>query len=67
MRKNLEFALLNAGNLICCLGLSLIAPFYPTYSEKFDISESLLGFIFSLFPVGGILSSLIVGKMLNNV
>ncbi|CAD8170359.1 unnamed protein product [Paramecium octaurelia] len=60
-----EFSLLNIGNLICCLGLSLIAPFYPTYAEKFDVSGSLLGLIFGINPIGGILSSLIVGKILN--
>ncbi|CAK79138.1 unnamed protein product (macronuclear) [Paramecium tetraurelia] len=62
-----EFSLLNIGNLICCLGLSLIAPFYPTYAEKFDVSGSLLGLIFGINPIGGILSSLIVGKILNKV
>ncbi|CAD8204673.1 unnamed protein product [Paramecium octaurelia] len=61
-----EFALLNLGNLICCLGLSLIAPFYPTYAQKFDVTGSLLGLIFGINPIGGMLSSLIVGKILNN-
>lgn len=62
-----EFALLNLGNLICCLGLSLIAPFYPTYAQKFDVTGSLLGLIFGINPIGGMLSALIVGKILNNV
>ncbi|CAK57001.1 unnamed protein product (macronuclear) [Paramecium tetraurelia] len=61
-----EFALLNLGNLICTLGLSLIAPFYPTYALKFDVKGSLLGLIFGINPIGGMLSSLIVGKILNN-
>ncbi|CAD8093833.1 unnamed protein product [Paramecium primaurelia] len=60
-----EFYLLNIGNLICCLGLSVIAPFYPTYAEKFDVQGFLLGLIFAINPIGGILSSLIVGKILN--
>ncbi|CAD8070816.1 unnamed protein product [Paramecium sonneborni] len=66
MKAELEFALLNAGNLFCCLGLSLIAPFYPAYAHKFDVSNSLLGLIFGLNPIGGMLASLIVGKLLNH-
>jgi MFS family permease len=56
---------LNIGSLICCLGLSLIAPFYPTYAERFDISKTLLGLIFAINPIGGFIASLIVGKLLN--
>lgn len=67
MKAELEFALLNAGNLFCCLGFSLIAPFYPAYAKEFNVSNTILGLIFGMNPIGGMLASLIVGKLLNNV
>lgn len=67
MKEKYKFAILNIGNVICGLGLSLIAPFYPTYAEKFNLSNTLLGLIFAISPIGGFISSLIVGKLLNNV
>ncbi|CAD8204677.1 unnamed protein product [Paramecium octaurelia] len=66
MKAELEFALLNAGNLFCCLGFSLIAPFYPAYAKEYDVSNSILGLIFGMNPIGGMLASLIIGKLLNN-
>lgn len=67
MKIYYKFALMNAGNLICCLGLSLISPFYPTYAEKFKISQTILGLIFAINPIGGMIASLIVGKILTKV
>lgn len=66
-KNNYKFTFLNLGNLICCLGLSLISPFYPTYAEKFKISETILGFIFAINPIGGMIASLIIGKILTKV
>jgi MFS family permease len=65
MNIQIKFKVLCIGCLICCLGLSLITPFYPTYAERFDISKTLLGLIFAINPIGGFIASLIMGKLLN--
>ena len=62
------FYLLNIGAFIVCVGLSLIAPFYPSFAENLGVSKSMIGIIFAAYPIGNAIGSLIIGKYmkLNN-
>lgn len=66
-RKNQLFAILTTGYFIFCLALSIIAPFFPAFAESRDISEAIVGLVFSANPVGAVLAALFLGKILTNV
>jgi MFS family permease len=65
MNKNLVFYLLMVCQLICGLALAIISPFFPPYAREKGISEDVVGIIFSANPVGAIIASIILGKILN--
>lgn len=65
--KLLVFSMLMVCQLICCLALSIIAPFFPPFAKDKGISEVIVGIIFSANPVGAIIATLILGKILTEV
>lgn len=67
MRSEVIFLLLNTCNLVCNIALSIIAPFFPTFADKEGISENIVGYIFSAHPLGQLIASLILGKMITRV
>jgi MFS family permease len=67
MKKMLVFWLLMACQVICCIALSLISPFFPPYAEEKGISSEVVGFIFSANPIGAVTASMVLGKILNQV
>ena len=46
------FIFLNICNVVCCFALSIIAPFFPTYAKNKGLDLDLIGYIFSLYPLG---------------
>lgn len=58
------YSVLNLSNFICCQGLSIIAPFFPAFAKTYNVDEDIIGLIFSANPVGAIIASLIIGKLL---
>jgi hypothetical protein len=67
MNKLLVFSLLMVCNFICCLALAIISPFFPPFAHHHGISEDVVGIIFSANPLGAIIASLILGKILTEV
>ena len=61
------FIFLNICNIVCCFALSIIAPFFPTYAKDKGLDLDLIGYIFSLYPLGMLLGSLILGKIITDV
>jgi len=55
------------GYFIFWTALSIIAPFFPAFAESKNISELIVGIIFSANPVGAVLSSLFLGKIIKDV
>jgi MFS family permease len=49
------------------IGTSLITPFFPPFALEKGIHTNLLGFIISANPVGAFLSSIALGKLMNEV
>ncbi|KAM3147671.1 hypothetical protein pb186bvf_000478 [Paramecium bursaria] len=60
------FIFLNICNIVCCFALSIIAPFFPTYAKDKGLDLDLIGYIFSLYPLGMLLGSLILGKIITD-
>lgn len=67
MRKNSLFILLAFCYFIFSLALSIISPFFPAFAESKEISSLMIGVIYSANPLGAVFSSLILGKILNDV
>jgi MFS family permease len=61
------FIILAIGYFMFSMALSIIAPFFPAFAESKDISEIIVGIIFSANPVGAVLTALILGKILRDV
>ena len=61
------YVLLNAANLICCFGSSIMVPFFPVFASDREIGLDTVGWIFALFPFGMFIASLILGKVQNDV
>jgi MFS family permease len=66
-KKAIVFVLLMICQLVCCLSLSIITPFFPPYAISKGITEDVVGIIYSANPFGAIIGSLVVGKILNDV
>jgi MFS family permease len=49
------------------MALSVIAPFFPAFAEEHDISEAIVGLVFSANPVGAVLAALVLGKIITEV
>jgi MFS family permease len=47
--------------------LAIIAPFFPPFAKDHGISDEIVGLIFCSNPIGAIIASLILGKILNEV
>ncbi len=67
MHKNFLFALLMICYLICGIALSVIAPFFPPFAYSKGISTKMIGLIISANPVGAIIGSSILGKIITEV
>lgn len=67
MNKILVFSLLLICELLCCLALSVISPFFPPFAKEKGISEATVGLIFSANPAGAIIATLILGKIMTEV
>jgi MFS family permease len=67
MNRTIIFALLMVCQFICCLTLAIIAPFFPPYAKEKGIQEDIVGVIFSANPLGAIVASIILGKILTEV
>jgi MFS family permease len=53
--------------MVCCFALSIISPFFPPYAKEKGINEGMIGLIFTANPIGSVLASLIMGKILTDV
>ncbi len=67
MSQKKIFVLLSSGYFICSLSMSIIAPFFPPFAKDREINEIILGVIYSADPIATMLTSLILGKILNDV
>jgi predicted MFS family arabinose efflux permease len=45
-------------------GYSILVPLYPPLAKEKGISDSVIGYIFSLYPVGGFIVSIILGSFM---
>lgn len=68
MGSLLLFQFLSLGVLITGVSVSLMVAFFPLYSKKYtDANEIFIGLVFAMNPIGGVISSLLVGKWLKKV
>ena len=49
------------------IGGSLITPFFPPFALAKGVSSTTLGFIISANPIGSFFTSLVIGKLINDV
>jgi predicted MFS family arabinose efflux permease len=49
------------------MSMSLIVPFFPPFATGRGVSLELVGLIISSNPIGAVIASLIIGKLLNEV
>ena len=64
---NVIFLFFFIGTVLEFMAISIISPFYPPLANKKNVSDSMIGLIFSIHPIGEFIASLIIGKKMNNV
>lgn len=67
MSRQIIFILLLICNILMCLSLSVITPFFPPYAISRGVTEEVVGFIISANPIGAFFASIALGKILNEV
>ncbi|KAL4434533.1 hypothetical protein ABPG74_007317 [Tetrahymena malaccensis] len=63
--KKLIFYVILYGITSQCMNLSILGPFFPIQAQKYDISETMVGLIFSGFPLGAIVCTLFIRKWMS--
>lgn len=66
MQKEIIYFLLLLCNILMCLSLSVITPFFPPFAMERDVTEEVVGLIISANPIGAFFASLTLGKILND-
>lgn len=64
--KKSIFVVMLFGFLTQCMNLSILGPFFPIKAKEYDIGESMIGLIFSGFPLGAILCTLFIRKWMDH-
>jgi predicted MFS family arabinose efflux permease len=59
--KNKSLLVLFMMNFIGCSGYAMIIPLFPPLAADRGVSDSIVGYIFALSPVGAVIISLILG------
>lgn len=60
------FNVINVANWIISTSISIIAPFFPPFAESQGLSSTTIGLIFSSHPLGGMIASIYIGRILTN-
>ncbi|EAS04923.1 MFS transporter (macronuclear) [Tetrahymena thermophila SB210] len=63
--KKFIFYVILYGITTQCMNLSILGPFFPVQAKEYDISETMIGLIFSGFPLGAIVCTLFIRKWMN--
>jgi MFS transporter, DHA1 family, tetracycline resistance protein len=65
MKVDIKKVLMYLAMGICFAAFSMIAPFLPPKFESKGVSKKMIGAIFAVYPLGGIVASPIVGKIID--
>lgn len=65
MNKHFIFGVLTFCGVLQCLSKSIIGPFFPPFAKDRGISDTIIGLIIACNPVGSVLASLILGKIIS--
>lgn len=64
MKEDIRAYAIVMTNFFASAGFTVITPFYPAVAERVGISDSIIGVIFSTFPLASIVVSLFLPKLM---
>jgi MFS family permease len=64
MKESLRAYAIVLTNFFASAGFTVITPFYPAVAERVGIPDSLIGVIFSAFPISSIILSIFLPKLM---